>query len=775
MGLPQRVVPSGLRPAHRPRAVLGRGDRARHRRVRRPQRAKGRQALRPRARRRRVRLATRLSSQRGRSGSWPPTPLARAPVLLWCPCRLGPRSNRRAPSVDPSRRRRAQPARWLLVGASALVACVALPVASAATSARAGWVISIASPTGDDARLRLPLRLGRRAHRRRTSRTSSSSPTAPCTSSAARRRSSSTPPCRSRRPPSTTPRDTAVSFTIKPGRRWSDGEPVTAQGVVEWLNLLAAYPGMWGDYLAPAARPARPLGIPDDLREVTVSGETVTMTLAGPGQPDVVHRQRAQPDHPAAGVLGPLRAVAPPRAGDRADEHHGAATGDFTAPTSDAGCYSTHLDRRRQRRGRARRSSTRSGRRTVVSAADVAQAQRCVDVVQLYRSMAFDTVGLHDAGHRRGGRVGDERRALAARHVRPATGGVHDGAQPRDGRVGPARRPRRCLSFVPCASCRGLRGAARSTASSTRATLPLAGAPPVRSLAAGPSHNPLRAEGLSRAGRRAVVDVVRARTTSPRRPGAGGHAGTGLLAALLPPGVPVARRPARDDRRATSGLRRGDDRPDPDDAGDRLRDDGRQPRARTASARSAALLASHGWHVAPGRLTTCAVADQVRRGHPAGHAAVVHRRVRRRRRPHSRRSVALLAHDAAKVGIELTASPRADGARARRRLGRRAPTGTSRAGTAAGATRRTTTPRASGCSPRAPRGTSAASPTPHATSLVAATLRSPTQLAAYDAYVAAQLPVVWQPTPVTLLETSASIHDVVASPLGAITPEAWRR
>ena len=63
---------------------------------------------------------------------------------------------------------------------------------------------------------------------------------------------------------------------------------------------------------------------------------------------------------------------------------------------------------------------------------------------------------------------------------------------------------------------------------------------------------------------------------------------------------------------------------------------------------------------------------------------------------------------------------------------------------------------------RARRGTSAASTTPHTTSLIEATLRSPTQLAAYDVDVADQLPVVWQPTPVTLLETRAAIHDVVA-------------
>jgi len=62
-----------------------------------------------------------------------------------------------------------------------------------------------------------------------------------------------------------------------------------------------------------------------------------------------------------------------------------------------------------------------------------------------------------------------------------------------------------------------------------------------------------------------------------------------------------------------------------------------------------------------------------------------------------------------------------------------------------------------------------------ATSLVLATTRSPTALAAYDQFIATALPVIWQPTPVTIVETRASIRGVIVSPLGTITPEAWRR
>ena len=61
-----------------------------------------------------------------------------------------------------------------------------------------------------------------------------------------------------------------------------------------------------------------------------------------------------------------------------------------------------------------------------------------------------------------------------------------------------------------------------------------------------------------------------------------------------------------------------------------------------------------------------------------------------------------------------------------------------------------------------------------ATSLVLGTLQSRSPMASYTSYLEAQLPVVWLPSTVGLVETRASIKGVVVSPLDAITPESWR-
>ena len=148
--------------------------------------------------------------------------------------------------------------RWLLAGASVLLVSLAAPVASGAAAGRAGWVISIASPaapsfaypfaSGDELTQANVEDLQQLAYRplyffggSRTIELDASLSLAT--------------------PPVYNASDTVVSFTMRPGRQWSDGEPVTAQGVLEWLNLLAAFPGMWGDYVAPLPTGV-PLGIP---------------------------------------------------------------------------------------------------------------------------------------------------------------------------------------------------------------------------------------------------------------------------------------------------------------------------------------------------------------------------------------------------------------------------------------------------------------------------------------------------------------------------------
>ena len=68
-----------------------------------------------------------------------------------------------------------------------------------------------------------------------------------------------------------------VSFTLKP-YKWSNGESVTAQQVVFWMNILKVEKLGWAAY--------SPGGMPDDVKSVVANSPTkVTITLTGPTNP----------------------------------------------------------------------------------------------------------------------------------------------------------------------------------------------------------------------------------------------------------------------------------------------------------------------------------------------------------------------------------------------------------------------------------------------------------------------------------------------------------
>ncbi|MDX6620010.1 MAG: peptide/nickel transport system substrate-binding protein, partial [Gaiellales bacterium] len=71
--------------------------------------------------------------------------------------------------------------------------------------------------------------------------------------------------------------NTVVSFTLKP-YKWSNGETVTAQQVVFWMNILKVEKLGWAAYA--------PGGIPDDVKSVVATSPTkVTITLTGSTNP----------------------------------------------------------------------------------------------------------------------------------------------------------------------------------------------------------------------------------------------------------------------------------------------------------------------------------------------------------------------------------------------------------------------------------------------------------------------------------------------------------
>jgi peptide/nickel transport system substrate-binding protein len=67
--------------------------------------------------------------------------------------------------------------------------------------------------------------------------------------------------------------DKTVAVTMKP-YKWSNGETVTAQDVVFWMNMMKVEKLNWAGYAAGT--------IPDDLTSVTANGNTITFKLNGP-------------------------------------------------------------------------------------------------------------------------------------------------------------------------------------------------------------------------------------------------------------------------------------------------------------------------------------------------------------------------------------------------------------------------------------------------------------------------------------------------------------
>jgi peptide/nickel transport system substrate-binding protein len=67
--------------------------------------------------------------------------------------------------------------------------------------------------------------------------------------------------------------NTVVTVRMKP-YKWANGETVTAQDVVFWLNMMQVEKTIWAGYV--------PGTLPDDIKSITVSGSTMVMTLKGP-------------------------------------------------------------------------------------------------------------------------------------------------------------------------------------------------------------------------------------------------------------------------------------------------------------------------------------------------------------------------------------------------------------------------------------------------------------------------------------------------------------
>ena len=71
--------------------------------------------------------------------------------------------------------------------------------------------------------------------------------------------------------------NTVVTVKLK-GWKWSNGETITAQSAVFWLNMMQVEKTVWAGYV--------PGTIPDDIKSISANGTTLTITLKGPVNPN---------------------------------------------------------------------------------------------------------------------------------------------------------------------------------------------------------------------------------------------------------------------------------------------------------------------------------------------------------------------------------------------------------------------------------------------------------------------------------------------------------
>jgi peptide/nickel transport system substrate-binding protein len=71
--------------------------------------------------------------------------------------------------------------------------------------------------------------------------------------------------------------NTVVTVNLK-GWKWSNGETITAQDAVFWLNMMQVEKLVWAGYV--------PGTLPDDLKSVTANGTTLTLTTTAPVNPN---------------------------------------------------------------------------------------------------------------------------------------------------------------------------------------------------------------------------------------------------------------------------------------------------------------------------------------------------------------------------------------------------------------------------------------------------------------------------------------------------------
>ena len=179
-----------------------------------------------------------------------------------------------------------------------------------------------------------------------------------------------------------------ATIHMKKNYKWSNGAPVQARDVMEWLNLAAAYPSWWGNYSPPVN--GMSLAIPDIVKTATAPNSgTLVLNFYAPVSAHWL-------------LFNPLSNItALPQAWDvmargwtpgspyTASSDVSKAGGHFA--TQAAGCWSTKFIGDGNTTGPTKTYLDPNGSLTIIHSNEIAMAKKCTEVIATMDSFASDT------------------------------------------------------------------------------------------------------------------------------------------------------------------------------------------------------------------------------------------------------------------------------------------------------------------------------------------------------------------------------------------------
>jgi peptide/nickel transport system substrate-binding protein len=182
-----------------------------------------------------------------------------------------------------------------------------------------------------------------------------------------------------------------ATITMKKNYTWSNGAPVQAKDVMEFLNIMAADPGTYGNYAGTAN--GVPITIPDILASVEIP------------QPNTIVMHFVSKVDPAWLLYNPLSEVTPlPQAWDLIPANWD-ATMPFTArtlasanggniATKTAGCWSGKFIGAGTASGPTSTYVDQSGYNTIIPAGNIPMARTCAEVRNTMNALAYDPIHI---------------------------------------------------------------------------------------------------------------------------------------------------------------------------------------------------------------------------------------------------------------------------------------------------------------------------------------------------------------------------------------------